>query len=284
MLWRYSWEKFLKKFILYYLHAGYFFMLFLSSADFLLINFLKRFFQEHFHGVKLLYPDQDWHLVGPDLGSNCLQGLSANDKSGRSWKSKKTADDKKHLKLCKEFSDHFYILQSDRQNILPSLPLPLPVSTGTARRIYSYHGNRSQFSPSSSTVSHPHGARTSVSICHGGNRYCTESGCFYSLCDQVGILNCLTCILQLQQTFFIFQKIKTCNIAQNILQLLTIEADMMWCWPESTNIDWGRAEVNIGILRSTSHLIYFYKSATKFRNLVCYKYSGDALRKSNFSN
>ena len=34
-----------------------------------------------------------------------------------------------------------------------------------------------------------------------------------------------------------------------IKQLLTIEAlDMMWYWPESTNIDLGFASVNIGIL------------------------------------
>ena len=41
-----------------------------------------------------------------------------------------------------------------------------------------------------------------------------------------------------------------------IIQLLTIEAlDMMWYRPESTNIDWGGAEVNIGILRS---ILYNY--------------------------
>ena len=28
-----------------------------------------------------LYPDQDRHSVGPDLGPNCLQRLSADDKS-----------------------------------------------------------------------------------------------------------------------------------------------------------------------------------------------------------
>ena len=41
-----------------------------------------------------------------------------------------------------------------------------------------------------------------------------------------------------------------------IKQLLTIEAlDMMWYWPENTNIDLGFASVNIGILWSISHHI-----------------------------
>ena len=31
----------------------------------------------------MLDPDQDWHNVGADLGPNCLQSLSADDKSGR---------------------------------------------------------------------------------------------------------------------------------------------------------------------------------------------------------
>ena len=30
-----------------------------------------------------LYPDQDRHSVGPDLDSNCLQRLSADDSKGR---------------------------------------------------------------------------------------------------------------------------------------------------------------------------------------------------------
>ena len=41
-----------------------------------------------------------------------------------------------------------------------------------------------------------------------------------------------------------------------IKQLLTIEAlDMMWYWPENTNIDLGFASANIGILWSISHHI-----------------------------
>ena len=61
------------------LHAGYFF--FLSSADFFKINFLKKFFQEHYiRESNGLDPDQDRHSVGPDLVPNCLQRLSADDK------------------------------------------------------------------------------------------------------------------------------------------------------------------------------------------------------------
>ena len=47
----------------------------------------------------------------------------------------------------------------------------------------------------------------------------------------------------------------------NILQLMTFEAlDMMCYRPENTNIDRGKAEVNIGILGSISHHIQCLKS------------------------
>ena len=49
------------------LHTGYFFM-FLSS------------FRKEYQSVKRLNPDQDRHSVGPDVGPNCLQRLSADDK------------------------------------------------------------------------------------------------------------------------------------------------------------------------------------------------------------
>ena len=53
-------------------------MLLLSSADFFKINFKKKILS----GTLVnLNPDQDRHNVGPDLGSNCLQRLSADDKS-----------------------------------------------------------------------------------------------------------------------------------------------------------------------------------------------------------
>ena len=55
-----------------FLHAGKFFMLLLSSADFFKINFFKKFFQERYQSVK--------QFVGPDLGTNCMQRLSAGNK------------------------------------------------------------------------------------------------------------------------------------------------------------------------------------------------------------
>ena len=53
----------------YLSHAGYFFMLMLSSADF----FKKQFILVHYESVKQFRPT----FVGP----NCLQMLSAEDKS-----------------------------------------------------------------------------------------------------------------------------------------------------------------------------------------------------------
>ena len=44
--------------------------------------FSKIFFQEYHQSVKHLQdPDQAWCRVGPDLGPNCLQRLSADDTS-----------------------------------------------------------------------------------------------------------------------------------------------------------------------------------------------------------
>ena len=59
-------------------------MLLLLSADFFKINFFEKLFQEHIT-IRVsngLGPDQDQHPVGPDLGPNCLQRLSADNKSG----------------------------------------------------------------------------------------------------------------------------------------------------------------------------------------------------------
>ena len=54
-----------------------------------------------------------------------------------------------------------------------------------------------------------------------------------------------------------------------IIQLLTIEAlDMMWYRPESTNIDRGGAEVNIGILRSISHHVQCLNSQQLFYYII----------------
>ena len=45
------------------------------------INFLKKNFRNTFRVSNNLDPDQDRHSVGPDLDPNCLQRLSADDKS-----------------------------------------------------------------------------------------------------------------------------------------------------------------------------------------------------------
>ena len=58
-------------------------MLFLSSADFFKVNYFKN---SHTNIIRVsisLDPDQDRHFVGPDLGPNCLQRLSADGKNGR---------------------------------------------------------------------------------------------------------------------------------------------------------------------------------------------------------
>ena len=56
-------------------------MLLLSSAAyFYKIKFFKKFFQEYYQSNSL-DPDQDWQNVGPDLGSNRLQRLSADVKN-----------------------------------------------------------------------------------------------------------------------------------------------------------------------------------------------------------
>ena len=55
------------------LHAGYFFMLLVSSADFFSKNAISV--------SNSLDPDQDQHSVSADPGPNCLQRLSADGKS-----------------------------------------------------------------------------------------------------------------------------------------------------------------------------------------------------------
>ena len=55
----------------------------------------------------------------------------------------------------------------------------------------------------------------------------------------------------------------------DIIQLLTIEAlDMMWYRPESTNIDRGGAEVNIGILRLISYHVQCLNSQQLFYYII----------------
>ena len=61
-----------------------FFMLLLSSADILKNHFFfsKNYFRITVRVSNGLDPDQDICSVGPDLGPNCLQTLSADDKGG----------------------------------------------------------------------------------------------------------------------------------------------------------------------------------------------------------
>ena len=57
-------------------------MFLFSSADFFQNKrFNLKKIQEHYKSVKGLDPDQDRHSVGPDLGPNCLQSLSADNTS-----------------------------------------------------------------------------------------------------------------------------------------------------------------------------------------------------------
>ena len=50
------------------------------SADFLKINiFKKKSFSKTISVPNSLVPEQARHFVGPDLGPNCLQRLSADD-------------------------------------------------------------------------------------------------------------------------------------------------------------------------------------------------------------
>ena len=64
------------------LGSGYFFMLLLLSADFFSkLTFSKNPFRNTSRVSNGFDPDQDRHTVGPDLGPNCLQRLSADDES-----------------------------------------------------------------------------------------------------------------------------------------------------------------------------------------------------------
>ena len=55
-------------------------MFFLSSADFFQIQFfLKKLFRNTIRVSNSWDPNQTRRFVGPDLGPNCLQKLSADD-------------------------------------------------------------------------------------------------------------------------------------------------------------------------------------------------------------
>ena len=51
----------------------------MSSADFYKINFFGKFFRNTIRVSNSLDSDQAELNVGPDLGPNCLQKLSADD-------------------------------------------------------------------------------------------------------------------------------------------------------------------------------------------------------------
>ena len=56
-------------------------MLLLSSGDFFQIQpFSKNSFRNIIRASNGLDPDQDQHSVDPDLGPNCVHGLSADSK------------------------------------------------------------------------------------------------------------------------------------------------------------------------------------------------------------
>ena len=55
--------------------------------DFFNINFFQKMFQEYHRGVEHLDPNQALRFVGHAMDPNCLQRLSADDKS-RHWRGK----------------------------------------------------------------------------------------------------------------------------------------------------------------------------------------------------
>ena len=62
------------------LHSGKFFMLFCRLQIFFKIIFFEKFFQEYHLSVKQIGSRSGpTFFVGPDLGPNCLQRLSADD-------------------------------------------------------------------------------------------------------------------------------------------------------------------------------------------------------------
>ena len=63
------------------------FQAFLPSADFFSKStFSKNSFRNTIRVSNSLDPDQAQHFVGPDLGPNCLQRLSADDTSRHKFK------------------------------------------------------------------------------------------------------------------------------------------------------------------------------------------------------
>ena len=89
-------------------------MLLLSSADFLFkINFLKNSFRNTIRVSNCLDPNQERLSVGSDLGPNCLQRLSADNKSKERIKStqcSKRHDNQSFSKIHKKFQIFKHLL------------------------------------------------------------------------------------------------------------------------------------------------------------------------------
>ena len=58
---------------------GKFFPAFFTSADFFKINFFEKFFRNTITVSNSLDSDTARRFIGPDLGPNCLQKLSAEE-------------------------------------------------------------------------------------------------------------------------------------------------------------------------------------------------------------
>ena len=56
-------------------------MLLICPLIFFKIDSFKKFFHDYHQCQNSLDPDQAQHFVGPDLGSNCLERLSADNQS-----------------------------------------------------------------------------------------------------------------------------------------------------------------------------------------------------------
>ena len=63
-------------------------MLFSSSADFFQNQLFGNFFRDTIRVKNSFDPDLAQHFVGPDLGPNCLESLSADDTSWKRVKAK----------------------------------------------------------------------------------------------------------------------------------------------------------------------------------------------------
>ena len=68
------------------MHAGYIFMCFVFADFFFDVIFFENSFRNTIKVSNRLDPDQAQHFVGPDLGRNYLQRLSADDTSKQSVK------------------------------------------------------------------------------------------------------------------------------------------------------------------------------------------------------